>query len=125
MLTDDARYKILCILATQPDISQRKLAKALGVSVGKINYCMQDLIAEGLVKATNFSKIENKYRYLYVLTPQGIDSKAWLTRRFLQQKHKEYEALREEIAQLHAELSVRDMQKRLNLKMPVNGTGDF
>lgn len=105
MLTDDARYKILKKLETNPAISQRKLAEDLGMSLGKINYCLQALIDKGLVKAKNFSKSQHKRRYLYLLTPQGIDSKARLTRRFLQCKLAEYEALREEIEQIQAELN--------------------
>ncbi|MBJ54313.1 MAG: MarR family EPS-associated transcriptional regulator [Gammaproteobacteria bacterium] len=104
MLTDDARYKILKKLEANPATSQRELAEELGMSLGKINYCLQALIDKGLVKAKNFSKSQHKRRYLYLLTPQGIDSKARLTRRFLKRKLAEYEALREEIEQIHAEL---------------------
>jgi len=105
MLTDDARYKILKKLEANPAISQRQLAEDLGMSLGKINYCLQALIDKGLVKAKNFSKSQHKRRYLYLLTPQGIDSKARLTRRFLKRKLAEYEALREEIEQIQAELN--------------------
>ena len=78
------------------------------MSLGKINYCLQALIDKGLVKAKNFSKSQHKRRYLYLLTPQGIDSKARLTRRFLKRKLAEYEALRQEIEQIQAELKAGD-----------------
>ena len=108
MLTDDARYRILKKLEANPAISQRQLAEELGMSLGKINYCLQALIDKGLVKVKNFSKSQHKRRYLYLLTPQGIDSKARLTRRFLKRKLAEYEALRQEIEQIQAELKAGD-----------------
>jgi MarR family transcriptional regulator, temperature-dependent positive regulator of motility len=104
MITDDARYKILKRLQNNPDITQRELAEEMGVSLGKINYCLQALIDKGLVKAKNFSKSENKHRYLYVLTPAGIESKARLTARFLQRKLEEYEALKLEIEEIQQDL---------------------
>ncbi|MBC54477.1 MAG: MarR family EPS-associated transcriptional regulator [Gammaproteobacteria bacterium] len=106
MLTDDARYKILKTLEANPDISQRQLASTLGISLGKVNYCLQALIEKGLIKAKNFSKSPYKGRYLYILTPKGIDNKARLTRRFLQRKQAEYEALRAEIEEIRRELGV-------------------
>lgn len=104
MLSDEARYKILRKLEANPDISQRQLAEELGVSLGKVNYCLQALIKKGLVKARNFSQSKRKVRYLYILTPEGIENKAALTRRFLQRKVAEYEALRAEIDDIRKEL---------------------
>jgi len=104
MPTEDARYKILKTLEANPDLSQRQLAEELGVSLGKVNYCLQALIAKGLIKAKNFSQSENKRRYLYVLTPAGIEKKAALTKRFLRRKMAEYEALRIEIEEIQKEM---------------------
>lgn len=104
MLTEEARYKILRKIEANPDISQRQLAEALGISLGKTNYCMQALIAKGLIKAKNFSKSPKKARYLYILTPAGIENRAALTKRFLQRKMDEYEALRAEIEEIQKEL---------------------
>jgi len=104
MLTDDARYKILKRLQDNPDISQRQLAEELGVSLGKINFCLQALIEKGLIKARNFSKSQKKSRYLYILTPSGIENKAALTKRFLTRKIAEYETLRAEIEEIRKEL---------------------
>lgn len=104
MLSDEARYKILKKLETNPDISQRELAEELGISLGKANYCLQALIEKGLIKAKNFSKSQKKVRYLYILTPEGLENKAALTRRFLQRKIAEYEALRAEIEEIRKEL---------------------
>ena len=104
MLTDDARYKILKKLENNPDISQRQLAEELGISLGKINFCLQALIEKGLIKAKNFSQSQKKTRYLYVLTPAGIENKAALTKRFLKRKIAEYEALHAEIEEIRREL---------------------
>ncbi|MDP3517071.1 MAG: MarR family EPS-associated transcriptional regulator [Pseudohongiella sp.] len=104
MLTDDARYKILKKLENNPDISQRQLAEELGISLGKINFCLQALIEKGLIKAKNFSQSQKKTRYLYVLTPAGIENKAVLTKRFLKRKIAEYEALHAEIEEIRREL---------------------
>ena len=104
MPTEDARYRILKTLEANPDLSQRQLAEALGVSLGKVNYCLQALIGKGLIKAKNFSQSENKRRYLYVLTPAGIEKKAAMTKRFLHRKMAEYEALRIEIEEIQKEM---------------------
>lgn len=104
MLSDEARYQILKKLESNPDINQRQLAEELGISLGKVNYCLQALIHKGLIKAKNFSKSQKKVRYLYILTPEGIENKAALTRRFLQRKIAEYEALRAEIEEIRKEL---------------------
>src|SRR6185503_14447907 len=100
MLTDEVRYKLLRILEANPELSQRQVARALGVSLGKTNYCLKALIERGLVKATNFRNHENKVLYTYYLTPRGIEEKARVTVRFLQRKMQEYEALQAEIEQI-------------------------
>ena len=105
MLTDETRYHILKHLETQPDISQRELADALDISVGKVNYCLKALIEKGMLKASNFRNSKNKRAYLYKLTPQGIEEKARVTVRFLKQKMKQYEQLHAEIEQLNNDLS--------------------
>ena len=104
MAPEDARYRILRALDTNPDVSQRELADELGISLGKVNYCLKALVDKGLVKARNFSKSANKKRYLYVLTPAGIDSRARLTKRFLVRKIAEYEALKVEIEDIRRDL---------------------
>ena len=91
------------LIDTKPEVSQREVAEALGISVGKVNYCVRALIQKGFVKAENYRKSERKMAYLYLLTPTGIAAKADLTRRFLARKVREYEELRAEIEQLKAE----------------------
>ncbi|MCB5161524.1 MarR family EPS-associated transcriptional regulator [Marinomonas algarum] len=104
MLDDEHRYKILKELQQDPDISQRELARRLNISLGKANFCLKALVEKGLVKADNFKNSRNKVGYLYLLTPQGIEAKAILTKRFLQRKLEEHERLAQEIEQLREEV---------------------
>lgn len=104
MLTDEYRYKILKELQQDPNISQRELAKRLGISLGKANFCLKALIEKGSVKAENFKNSTNKAGYLYLLTPKGIEEKVSLTQRFLQRKLKEHQELEKEIEQLRQEV---------------------
>lgn len=103
MLTDEYRYKILKLLEAQPEISQRELAKSLGVSLGKANFCLKALIDIGLIKASNFRNSQNKLAYMYLLTPNGIEAKSNITLRFLKSKMQEYEILQAEISALMQE----------------------
>lgn len=103
MLTDEYRYKILKLLAAQPEISQRELAKSLGVSLGKANFCLKALIDIGFIKASNFRNSQNKLAYMYLLTPTGIEAKSSITLRFLKSKMQEYEILQAEINALMQE----------------------
>ena len=102
--TTETHLKLLRHLEENPDVTQRELARELGISLGKANYCLKALINKGLIKAKNFKNSANKRAYLYVLTPQGIEAKALISVRFLQRKMEEYEALRQEIEQLKTEL---------------------
>ncbi|MDF1584439.1 MAG: MarR family EPS-associated transcriptional regulator [Methyloprofundus sp.] len=103
MLTDEYRYKILKLVEENPEISQRQLAGALGISLGKANYCLKALIAVGILKASNFRNSKNKLAYMYLLTPTGIEEKAKITSRFLKNKLQEYQRLQAEIAELKRE----------------------
>ena len=88
----------------QPEISQRELARALGVSLGKSHYLLKALLDKGLVKANNFRRSDNKLAYAYLLTPNGIAAKLELTRAFLRLKEVEYQSARDEIERLRKEL---------------------
>jgi len=103
MLHDDIHYRIFKLIEVRPDISQRQLARALGVSLGKTNYCFRALIDKGQVKARNFQRNPSKRNYVYLLTHKGIEEKAQLTARFLKRKMAEYESLNVEIEQLKNE----------------------
>ncbi len=103
MPSEESHLKVLRLLEAQPTLSQRELAQALGISLGKANYCMRALLDKGLIKMQNFKNSDNKLGYAYLLTPAGIAARAELTRRFLRQKRQEYDALRREIEQLQRE----------------------
>ena len=103
MLTDEYRYRILKLLENNPTASQREIARELGVSLGRVNYCLQALIEKGLIKVNNFRQVESKRAYLYFLTPKGMQEKARVTVRFLKVKLNEYENLKLEVARLQRE----------------------
>src|SRR5688572_21511336 len=103
-LSDETHYRLLTYLTEHPEASQRELASELGVSVGKINYCLRALLGKGLVKIRNFKNSNNKLAYAYLLTPSGFEEKANVTYRFFQRKLAEYEALSKEIERLSAEV---------------------
>jgi EPS-associated MarR family transcriptional regulator len=100
----DLHFRILKLVAEKPDLSQRELAERLGVSNGKLHYCMRALIDKGLVKLSNFAHSKHHLGYAYLLTPAGISQKAALTSHFLRRKMAEYETLRAEITALQAEI---------------------
>lgn len=104
MIDNEAHYRVLRLLQENPDISQRELADALGVSVGKAHYLLRGLIEKGFVKVGNFQRSSNKLGYLYKLTPSGIRERFEVARRYLAQREAEYEAIRAEIASLREEL---------------------
>jgi EPS-associated MarR family transcriptional regulator len=101
----DAHYKLLRLLETNPGMSQRELARELGISVGKVNYCLRALIGKGWIKAKNFKNSQNKAAYMYLLTPRGLDEKARLALSFLRAKRAEFEALRREIDAMQVDVS--------------------
>jgi len=103
---------VMRILQENPDLTQRELAQQLGISVGGLNYCLKALMEKGLVKMNNFANSKNKFGYVYVLTPSGIAEKAMLTRRFLQRKMSEYEALKLEIEVLKSEVKSTTIQPK-------------
>ena len=109
-LTEDKYFRLMRILEATPDVSQREMAKALGVSFGGINYCLNALIDKGLVKIHNFSQNQNKFGYVYLLTPRGIAEKASLTSKFLKRKMDEYEALKVEIETLKSEIDFKGVE---------------
>jgi len=103
-VSDELHYRLLVFLQERPEASQREIAQHIGVSLGKTNYCLHALIDKGWVKAGNFYRNRNKLAYAYLLTPQGVDAKLRITRRFLQRKLSEHAALSAEIEQLRQEL---------------------
>lgn len=104
-IQEDTYFRIMQILQDNPDITQRELANKLSISVGGMNYCLNALMNKGFVKMENFQKSKNKFKYVYLLTPQGVSEKMALTSRFLKRKMEEYDALKAEIESLKRALS--------------------
>ena len=100
MNNKDIYLDLLRKLELNPKYTQRELSKEMGISLGKVNYCMKKLVEKGWVKLTNFSHNPNKVGYAYLLTAKGIEEKTRLTYAFLKIKSEEYEMLKEEISKL-------------------------
>jgi EPS-associated MarR family transcriptional regulator len=101
---EDTHFRIMRILQENQDLTQRELANKFGLSVGGLNYCLNALINKGLVKIGNFHKSKNKFKYVNLLTPQGINEKVALTSPYLKRKMEEYVALKVEIEALKTEV---------------------
>jgi EPS-associated MarR family transcriptional regulator len=97
---DEAHLRVLQLLEQHPELPQRQLAQALGVSVGKAHYLLRSLVEKGSVKARNFRQSDHKRGYMYLLTPRGLAQKATLTQAYLQRKLREYDALTAEIERI-------------------------
>ena len=105
--TSDAQLALMRLLEFHPEYSQRQLAAALGVSLGKTHYLLKALLGQGWVKAQNFRRSGHKLGYLYVLTPPGVRQRFQLTQAFLARKEREFEMLKSQILLLREELESR------------------
>lgn len=113
---DAARLAALRLLAADPESSQRQVASALGISVGRTNYLLKALLEKGFVKVRNFRRSDNKLAYAYVLTPSGLTEKMRLTRAFIQRKELEFERLQQVISELKHELDAPPVTEGKDLK---------
>ncbi|MDE8653006.1 MarR family EPS-associated transcriptional regulator [Novosphingobium album (ex Liu et al. 2023)] len=115
-LTDEARedvhFRIMRLIAEHPNLSQRQMANELGISLGRINYCLKGLIEKGLVRIENFRASKSKLHYIHVLTPNGIAERGKLTANFLKRRLAEYDALAREISDLRGQATVGDDEAR-------------
>jgi EPS-associated MarR family transcriptional regulator len=111
MLDKTTHYGLLKTLEENPGLSQRDLAKRLGISLGKVNFCLNALVEKGSLKINNFRKSDNKLAYAYLLTPLGVEEKARITVQFLKYKVQEYERLRAEIEVLQREAEQNGLQE--------------
>ena len=112
MNNQDIRLDLLRRLESNPQFTQRELSREMGVSLGKVNYCMKKLTEKGWVKLTNFSHSSNKLGYMYLLTSSGVEERVRLTFSFFKRKIKEYEILRDEIAKLKLDVEEIATEKR-------------
>ena len=97
MKNSQDQLNLLRQIGSNKNKSQRDLAKEMGFSLGKLNYCLKRLNEKGLVKIKNFKKNPNKLNYVYLLTPKGINEKTKLTINFMKRKMKEYDELKREL----------------------------
>lgn len=99
----EIQYRLLKMLSREPNVSQRDMAKRMGISLGKMNYCVTELAAKGWIKIIRFKSARNKIPYTYLLTPKGLEEKARMTLSFLKRKLAEYEEIKKQIRELHHE----------------------
>jgi EPS-associated MarR family transcriptional regulator len=97
MKNNNDLFNLLRKINTKQDFSQRELAKDMGFSLGKLNYCLKALKEKGLIKINNFQKNKNKLNYIYILTPEGVSQKTKLTIKFMQKIMYQYDELKKEI----------------------------
>ncbi len=107
----DIHLDLLRRLEVKPEYTQRELSQEMGVSLGKVNYCMKKLIEKGWIKLSNFTHNSNKVGYIYLLTPKGIEQKTKLTILFLKRKIEEFEILKDEISELKLESEKMNTEK--------------
>ena len=114
----DMRYRVLALVEANSAITQRALAAALGVSLGRVNYGLRALVEKGLIKVNNFNQSKSKLTYAYLLTPSGVREKSALTKAFLARKMEEFDALKAEIEALQGQVGDA---RRAEIQ---NGNGD-
>ena len=113
MFDDTTSYGLLKTLEDNPSLSQRDLAKRLGISLGKVNFCLNALVEKGCLKVNNFRNSDNKLAYAYLLTPRGVEEKARITVCFLKYKMQEYERLHAEIEELKREAEQKGLLENI------------
>ena len=100
----EIRYRLLKILSNSPKLTQREMAKRMGISLGKVNYCLSEMGDKGFIKIKHFQMSRNRIKYLYLLTPQGLEERASLALRFLKRKIVEYGEIKKQIRELTREV---------------------
>ena len=100
----ELRYHLLKILENEPELSQRKMAEKMCISLGKVNYCVTELAKRGFIKAGRFASSKNKKKYSYLLTYKGLEEKARLTVNFLKRKTAAYDEIKRQIQELTKEV---------------------
>lgn len=113
-MSDEIRYQLLRYIQENPNVSQRELASKMGVSVGKVNYCIKALVDVGHIKLNNFKSSQDKAKYAYLLTPKGIKEKMAVTVRFLESRRRQYDLIEKEIQNLQQEVAMQIEQSNKN-----------
>jgi MarR family transcriptional regulator, temperature-dependent positive regulator of motility len=115
----EIRYRLFKILDDTPHLTQRQMAGQMGISLGKFNYCITELVKRGFVKMDRFRSSANKAAYMYILTPKGLEEKTRITTRFLHRKMEEFEEIKKQIEELVGEMNnmvpnARQINKKQN-----------
>ncbi|MBW2034273.1 MAG: MarR family EPS-associated transcriptional regulator [Deltaproteobacteria bacterium] len=105
----EIRYRLLKMLIQESNLTQRDMAKKMGISLGKVNYALSELAKTGLIKVIRFKSARNKIPYTYMLTPRGLEEKARLTVNFLRRKISEYEEIKRQISELSMEVDQEEL----------------
>ena len=113
----EIRYKLLTLLAIEPNLSQREMARRMGISLGKTNYVLTELANKGIIKIKRFKSAMNKIPYTYMLTPDGLEEKAKITLAFLKRKLSEYEEIKRQIKEI-----AKEVEKDETIDIPVTDT---
>ena len=113
----EIHYKLLTLLASEENLSQREMAGRMGISLGKTNYVLTELANKGIIKIKRFKSAPNKIPYSYMLTPQGLEEKAKITLNFLKRKLSEYEEIKRQIKEI-----VKEVERDKNIDFPVADT---
>ena len=110
---EDQMFRLLRQLDTAPDASQRVMATAIGVSLGRLNALLRLATKDGLVKVANRAGPDKRARFEYPLTPRGAATKNQLTTQFLARKFAEYDALHAELTGATSGLSPSNHRTKL------------
>ncbi len=109
----EIRYNLIKILSQETNLTQRDMAKKIGISLGKVNYCVSELAKKGFIEINRFKVSKNKIRYFYILTPRGVEEKSRLTLSFLKRKVSEYEEIKHQIRKLALEVEENNLPDNL------------
>ena len=121
----EIRYRLLNLLADEPQLRQLDMAKMMGISVGKVNFCISELAKQGLIKVKRFKSAKNRVPYSYILTPHGIEEKDRITVRFLKRKIAEYEEIERQIGVLAEEVEKNGLWDMAESEIGKKQTGLF
>jgi EPS-associated MarR family transcriptional regulator len=106
----EIHYRILSLLADKPRIGQQDMAREMGISIGKVNYCIAELAKQGLIKIQRFKNAHAKLPYTYLLTPHGMEEKGRITIQFLKRKLEEYDEIKRQIEALAQDVEQNGLQ---------------
>lgn len=113
----EIHYNLLNLLATEPRLGQRDMARKMGISLGKVNYCIAELSKKGFIKVKRFQKAQAKKAYMYTLTPKGIEEKGRITIQFLKRKLREYEEIKQQIDDLTRDIEQNGLTAALKAEL--------